>query len=181
MKRNAFVAALASALLAATPLAALAQTQAAETTMGNHLPPTDKAFVQAASSSGSTEIDAAKLASTQSQDKDVRSFAHHMLIDHTKLAMRLKMAVPHGVTVPEDNSDVSALDSLKALHGKEFDTAYIQKVGVRGHQEAPCRRSRRKRRRAESSLKKAAQKALPTIEEHLKMGTGPRGEEGRAV
>ncbi len=181
MKRNALVAAMASTLLAATPLAALAQTQAAETTMGNDLPPTDKVFVQAASSAGSTEIDAAKLASTQSQDKDVRSFAHHMLIDHTKLAMQLKMAAPHGVSVPKDNSDVSVLDSLRALHGKEFDTAYIQKVGVQGHQEAVQALQKEAQDGQNPSLKKAAQKALPTIEEHLEDGAGARGEEGRAV
>jgi putative membrane protein len=179
MKRNAaFAATLASAIFVAAPLGALAQTQAASATMGNDLPPTDKAFVQAASSSGSTEIDAAKLASTQSQDKDVRSFAHHMIVDHTKLALQLKMAAPHGVTVPKDNSDVSALDSLKALHGKEFDTAYIQKVGVQGHQEAVQAFQKEAQDGQNASLKKAAQKALPTIQEHLKMAQDLAAKKG---
>jgi putative membrane protein len=168
MKRNATLfAALASTLIAASP--AFAQTQAASTTMANDLPPVDKAFVQAASSSGSTEIDAAKMATKQSQDKDVKSFAHHMMIDHTKLAIQLKMAAPHGVAVPKDNSDPAVLDSLKGLHGKEFDTAYIQKVGVQGHQEAVQAFQKEAQDGQNASLKKAAQKALPTIQEHLKM------------
>ncbi len=65
------------------------------------VPPADagpfgRAFVQAATESSSTAIDTAKLATKQSQDKDVKSFAHHMMVDHTKLTMQLKMATPHG-------------------------------------------------------------------------------------
>ncbi|KND58689.1 hypothetical protein BVER_03173c [Candidatus Burkholderia verschuerenii] len=170
MKRSAIVvAALATTLFSAAPVAALAQTQAASQTLGNDLPPTDKAFVQAASSAGSTEIDAAKLATKQSQDADVKSFAHHMMIDHTKLAIQLKMAAPSGVTVPKDNSDPSVLDSLKALHGKQFDEAYIQKLGVQGHQEAVQAFQKEAQEGQNAKLKEAAQKALPTIEKHLQM------------
>jgi putative membrane protein len=179
MKRNAILrAALASALAAAIPLGALAQTEAASSTMANDLPPVDKAFVQSASSAGSTEIDAAKLATRQSQDKDVKSFAHHMMVDHAKLAMQLKMAAPHGVTVPMSNSDPSALESLKALHGKEFDTAYIQKVGVQGHQEAVQVFQKEAQEGQNAKLKQAAQKALPTIEQHLKMAQDLAAKKG---
>jgi putative membrane protein len=179
MKRNAWMlATLASTMFAVAPIYALAQTQAAQQTMGNDLPPQDKAFVQAASSSGSTEIDAAKLATRQSQDKDVKSFAHHMMLDHTKLTMQLKMAAPHGVTVPKDNSDTSTLDSLKALHGKEFDAAYIQKVGVQGHQEAVQAFQKEAQEGQNADLKKAAQKALPTIQEHLKMAQDLAAKKG---
>jgi predicted outer membrane protein len=179
MKRNATLrAALALAVIAAVPLGALAQTEAASTTMANDLPPVDKAFVQAASSAGSTEIDAAKLAGKQSQDKDVKNFAHHMMVDHTKLAMQLKMAAPHGVSVPMSNADPSALESLKALHGKEFDTAYIQKLGVQGHQEAVEVFQKEAQEGQNARLKQAAQKALPTIEQHLKMAQDLAAKKG---
>jgi putative membrane protein len=179
MNRNAKLrAALAATFIATLPLSALAQTQAASATMGNDLPPVDKAFVQAASSAGSTEIDAAKLATKQSQDKDVKSFAHHMMIDHTKLAMQLKMAAPHGVTVPKDNSDPSVLDSLKPLHGKQFDTAYVQKLGVEGHQEAVKAFQTEIDQGQNADLKKAAQKAMPTIEKHLKMAQDLAAKKG---
>ena len=63
---------LAFALMAlGIPMLAVAQS--------NGLSASDKAFVQAASMSNSTEIDAAKLASKQSQDKHVKEFAHHTL------------------------------------------------------------------------------------------------------
>src|SRR5882757_10338574 len=88
MKRASIAAAL-------VPLAAagvtFAQTQAASTTAANDLPSPDKQFVQAASMSSSTEIDASELVAKQSQDADVKSFAHHMEMDHTKLALSLKM------------------------------------------------------------------------------------------
>ncbi|ALL69099.1 Protein of unknown function (DUF4142) [Paraburkholderia caribensis MBA4] len=60
--------------------AVLAQTQAASTTAANPLSQVDKDFVQAASMSSSTEIDSAKLAQKNSEDKDVKSFAHHMML-----------------------------------------------------------------------------------------------------
>ena len=182
MKRTATLLAAATsaaiAVIAAVPPAALAQTEAASTTMANDLPPVDKAFVQAASAAGSTEIDAAKLATKQSQDKDVKSFAHHMMVDHTKLAMQLKMAAPHGVSVPKDNSDPSALDSLKPLHGKQFDTAYIQHMGVQGHQDAMQLFQKEAQEGQNAKLKQAAQKALPTIQEHLKMAQDLAAKKG---
>jgi putative membrane protein len=168
MKRLTAIAAICCGLTAVPPIAC-AQTQAASTTAANPLPSPDKDFVQAASMSSSTEIDAAKLATKNSSDKDVKSFAHHMMLDHTKLTMQLKMAAPHGVTVPKDNSDQAVLDSLKNLKGKDFDTAYIQKVGLQGHEQALTAFRKQISDGQNADLKQAAQKALPTIEEHYKM------------
>src|SRR4051812_21826299 len=92
---SALATVFGAALMSGAPLIVFAQTQAASTTQANELPAVDKAFVQAATESSSTEIDTAKLATKQSQDKDVKSFAHHMMVDHTKLTVQLKMAAPH--------------------------------------------------------------------------------------
>ncbi|MCC8404478.1 DUF4142 domain-containing protein [Paraburkholderia sp. MMS20-SJTN17] len=168
MKRITTIAAICCGL-AAVPHLAAAQSQAASTTAAEPLPAPDKDFVQAASMSSSTEIDAAKLATKNTDDKDVKSFAHHMMLDHTKLTMQLKMAAPHGVTVPKDNSDTAVLDSLRGLKGKQFDDAYIQKVGLQGHKDAINAFKKEISDGQNADLKKAAQKALPTIEEHYKM------------
>lgn len=65
---------LVAALMALSAVSVtLAQTQAASITAANDLPSPDKEFVQAASMSSSTEIDASKLASKQSQDADVKA------------------------------------------------------------------------------------------------------------
>lgn len=155
-----------------------AQTQAASTTQGNDLSPVDKAFVQAASESSSTEIDTAKLATKQSQDKDVKEFAHRMMVDHTKLTVQLKMAAPRGVAVPKDNSDPAVLDALKPLKGKAFDAAYIKTVGVDGHQKAVAAFQKEAQEGQNSELKKAATKALPTIQHHLEMARALAAKKG---
>jgi len=158
--------------------AAMAQTQAASTTAANPLSQVDKDFVQAASMSSSTEIDAAKLAQKNSEDKDVKSFAHHMMLDHTKLTVQLKMAAPKGVTVPNDNSDTLILDTLKGLKGKEFNQAYIQKVGLQGHKEAIAAFQKEIAEGQDAKLKKAAQDAMPTIQEHYKRAQDLAAQKG---
>lgn len=160
-------AACACALLMAAPaLYAQTVTQAASTTAANPLPAVDRDFVQAASMSSSTEIDAAKLAGRNSDNKDVKSFAHEMMLDHTKLTMQLKMAAPHGVQVPKDNSDTSVLDALRPLKGRAFDRAYAQKVGLEGHRQAIAAFRKEISEGQDASLKQAARSALPTINEH---------------
>ncbi|CAN7782932.1 DUF4142 domain-containing protein [Paraburkholderia hospita] len=158
-----------------------AQTHAASTTAANPLAQVDRGFVQAASISSSTEIDAAKLAQKNSQDKDVKSFAHHMLVDHTKLTVQLKMAAPKGVTVPKDNSDMAVLDALKGLKGKEFDQAYIQKVGLEGHKQAIAAFQKEISDGQDAKLKKAAQDAMPTIQEHYEHAQSLATQKGVAA
>ncbi|TCK33642.1 putative outer membrane protein [Paraburkholderia sp. BL8N3] len=126
-------------------------------------------FLQAASMSSSTEIDAAKLVETRSTDKDVKNFARRMAVDHTKLTAQLKMAAPRGVTVPKDNSDTAGLDSPKGLRGKEFDIAYIQQVALASYKKAVEVFRSEASGGQNADLKKAAQTALPTSEEHLRM------------
>jgi predicted outer membrane protein len=178
VKRNLTVRAMLSVALLGAFSSAFAQTQAASTTQANDLPPVDKAFVQAASESSSTEIDTAKLATNQSQDKDVKDFAHHMMVDHTKLTVELKMAAPHGVAVPKDNSDPAVLDALKPLKGKAFDAAYIKSVGIEGHQKAIAAFQKEAQEGQNADLKKAAAKALPTIQHHLEMAQALAAKKG---
>jgi predicted outer membrane protein len=180
MNKITVIAAISS-LLYVVSLPAVAQTQAASTTAANALAQADKDFVQAASMSSSTEIDSAKLASSNSNDKDVKSFAHHMMLDHTKLTVQLKMAAPHGVEVPKDNSDTTILDALKPLKGKEFDQAYIQKVALEGHKQAIAAFEKEIADGQDAKLKEAAQKALPTIKEHYKLAQDLATKKGVAA
>jgi putative membrane protein len=179
----ALVAAVTLAPLAAGVNSAYAQTSttqnaadnpaadnpAASSTNGAQaLSDTDRQFVHTAAVAGTTEIDAARLAMRQSNDKSVKAFAAHMIADHTKLAMQLKAAVPHGVDVPKE-ADTSALDSIRSLKGSDFDSAYISKFGVQGHKDAIAAFQDEAQNGQDASLKKAAQKALPTIQHHYAM------------
>ena len=146
-----------------------AQTQAASTTPATPLPDPDRDFVQAASMSSSTEIEAAKLAQKNTNDKEVKSFARRMVIDHTKMTAELKAALPHGVQAPKDNADTSAIDELKPLKGKQFDDAYIANIGLKGHEDAVAAFKKEIADGHDANLKKLAQKGLPTIEHHYEM------------
>lgn len=170
-KLKYFAVAATLVFVAALPTAGVTQqaTQAASTTQANPLPQPDKDFVQAASQSSSTEIDAAKLAMKHSSDKDVKSFARHMAVDHTKLTIALKAAAPHGVRVPKDNSDTAVLDELKGLKGKDFDIAYIRKVGLEAHKQTIQAFQTEIDQGQNAALKKAASDAMPTIQEHYRM------------
>ena len=163
--------AFAACLLLAPIAAVQAQqaTEAASTTAANDLPAGDKAFVQAATMSSSTEIDASKLAMEKSYDGDIKTFARRMIADHSKLTVQLKVAAPHNVAIPKDNSDVALMNQLKGLQGQQFDKMYMQKVGLEGHRQAVQAFQTEATNGQNADLKKAAQKALPTIQMHYQM------------
>jgi len=165
-------AALVAAALCTAPLAPVASqafAQGASAPAGAAaLSDTDQKFVKTATTAGTTEIDAARLALHQSNDKDVKAFATHMIADHTKLAAQLKMATPHHADVPK-GPDNAALDGLKSLKGADFDSAYVSKLGVQGHKEAIAAFQDEADNGQDASLKKVAKSALPTIEHHYAM------------
>ena len=176
LKHLISAAIVSTGALTAVPLPA--QTDAASTTAVNPLAQADKDFVQSASMASSTEIDAAKLATANSEDKDVKSFAHHMMLDHTKRTVQLKMAAPHGVTVPKDNSDTTVLGPLKGLKGKAFDQAYISNVGVEGHKQAIAAFEKEIADGQNAKLKQAAHDALPVIQKHYRMAQDLAAKKG---
>ncbi|MCG1054468.1 DUF4142 domain-containing protein [Mycetohabitans sp. B5] len=146
-----------------------AQTQAASTTAANPLSSVDRDFIQAATMSSSTEIDAGKIAHKNTSNADVRSFARHMIADHMRLTVQLKAVAPHGVVVPKDNSDTALLDSLKPLIGADFDRAYVRKMGLEMHKQTIAAFEKEAKEGENPSLKQAALEALPTLREHYKM------------
>lgn len=113
---------------------ALAQAQVATATAAHGQPSFDKVFVQAASMSSSTEIDASKLAVEQSQSADVRSFVAPVADRLYEAYARRKMAMPHGVAGPKKYSVAMVFNSFSKLYGEELDTADIKQVGLAGRQ-----------------------------------------------
>jgi predicted outer membrane protein len=119
--------------------------------------------------SSATENDSGKLAMSNSKDDDVRSFARQMIDDHTRLSSELKAALPTTVKFPENSPDRAVLESLRPLKGKQFDDAYIAKVGLQGHKEALTAFQREAAGGQIPQIKEAAAKALPTIQHHYQM------------
>ncbi|HEY2024084.1 DUF4142 domain-containing protein [Paraburkholderia sp.] len=153
--------------------------QAAAVTQSNPLPSPDRDFVQAASMSSSTEIDASKLALTRSSDPDVQAFARQMIADHTNLTLQLKAATMGSpVEAPKDNSDVAVMNTLAPLSGPQFDQQYIRLVGVDGHRKAVQAFTAEANGGQDSSLRAVAQKGLPIIQDHYEMAKQLAAQKG---
>ncbi len=95
--------------------------------------PTDPQIAAIVVTANQVDIDAGKLAGARSHDKDVKSFAHLMVTDHTSVN-RSAVDLVHKLNVtPEDNSTSQALKQggdenlakLKTLKGAAFDKAYV--------------------------------------------------------
>ncbi|SFI63602.1 DUF4142 domain-containing protein [Amycolatopsis regifaucium] len=144
-------------------------TENASTTAVGVLAAVDRDFIQAATMQHSTQVDAGKMAHKNTSNADVRSFARHMIADHMRLTVQLKAVAPKGVVIPNDNSDMALLDSLRPLVGADFDRAYVRKVGLEGHRIAIAAFEKEAKDGENPSLKQAALDALPTLREHYLM------------
>jgi putative membrane protein len=79
------------------------------------------------------DIDAGKLAQTQSSNGEVKKFANLMVTDHTGVNKSATALVTKLKVTPEDNATSQSLKSggdtnlktLKALNGAAFDKAYV--------------------------------------------------------
>jgi putative membrane protein len=149
--------------------AAHAQTSAPSAAMDSKLSAADQQFVQDASEAGATEIEASKLALTNSSDPHVRKFASQMIADHTKLARNLDViAAKRGLSTPPA-ADAAVIGKLQGLKGADFDQAYVGQVALEGHQKAVELFQKESESGTDLQLKAAATKALPVIKHHLAM------------
>ena len=135
-------------------------------------------FAIQASKHGAAEVELGKLAMQKAQNSQVKQFADMMVRDHTKAGNELKQAVtPHGGTVsselPDDSESLKA--KLEKLNGAEFDRHYMAAM-VDGHQQmkgmingriADAKRMTTSKSDLEMAVDGWAQKALPTVEQHL--------------
>ena len=104
--------------------------------------PTDPQIAAIVVTANQVDIDAGKLAGARSHNKDVKSFAHLMVTDHSSVNKSAVDLVHRLNVTPEDNSTSRALKQggdenltkLKKLKGAAFDKAYVDHE-VAYHQE----------------------------------------------
>jgi putative membrane protein len=136
------------------------------------IPPSPKDFVMAASQSDQCEILAASVASVQGQDPRVRTFAREMIQDHSRLSEELnKAAAASGLPPPEpgmSSDQAMLLSSLQSVRGPDFDKAYARQQEL-AHAQAVAVEESFATAGSDPNLRKAAESALPSIREHLKM------------
>jgi putative membrane protein len=143
-------------------------------------PAGDQSFVQKAAVAGMTEVEASKVALQKSSDAGVKSFAQHMIDDHTKAGDALKAAATQqGLSVPSelDAAHKQVVDKLKGMSGAEFDKAYKEQM-LKDHKEAVSLFEGEAREKSGTPVDKFAADTLPTLQTHLKMAQDLNGKMG---
>lgn len=145
------------------------------------IPPSPKDFVMAASQSDQYEILAAHVAEVQGQDPRVRAFAEEMIRDHRRLIEDLRKAAMASELPPPEpgmsSDQARLLSSLQSLRGADFDKTYARQQEL-AHAQAVAVEDSFATQGSNPNLRKAAQSALPTIQDHLKMAQQLRVEVG---
>lgn len=127
-------------------------------------------FVSAASAAGMAEIDAAKLALKKSQANDVKTFAQHIIDDHTKANAELKAIAQKQKLEMADEPGM--VDQAKAkvldVRDESFDAAYASNQ-VSAHEDAVKLFTDAANNSADTEIKAFAQQTLPVLQQHLEM------------
>lgn len=133
-------------------------------------PTTAAEFAAAAGASDLFEITSSKLAATQAEGAQVKSYAAMMIKDHTKSTAELKtIASKENITLspPALTPDMqSKVDALKAAKGASFDTLYLTQQ-VAGHESALKLHQGYAAGGDNAALKAFASKTAPIVSKHL--------------
>jgi len=131
----------------------------------------DEEFVRTAAAAGMFEVKSAQFAVDQASSDKVKTFAHHLIEDHTKANQELMaLAARKGWTVTPgvEQKQADKLAKLGKLTGGSFETAFV-KEQVDAHEEAIKLFERQAKDGKDKDLKDWADKKLDALKEHLKM------------
>jgi putative membrane protein len=143
-----------------------------ESTAGGKLSKADAGMMRDMANVNISEVAAAKIALDKSKNEHVQAYAKQMVDDHSKAESDLQqLAQSKGVTLPTepDKKHQAAAKKLSALSGDAFDRAYMKQNGIQDHTDARKMLTRVKAKATDADVKGAADKMLPTVEQHLKM------------
>jgi putative membrane protein len=140
--------------------------------LANDLSMSDKRFLKSAAQSGNYEIEGSKLAESKAKSPEVKSFAKHIIEDHTKAASELKaLASKKGVELPAKPSLLqrTSLKLLGTHDGAKFDESYAENIGVDAHESAVEDFTEAANSADDADVKQFAAKTLPVLKKHLEM------------
>jgi putative membrane protein len=140
-------------------------------------PPAPSVFVKKAALDGMTEVEAAKVALSKSQDPAIRDFAQRMVTDHGKANSELEsIALRKGIAPPKqlDADHKEMLESLKGKSGKAFDLAYAQHMSMDHSKAIALFESATGT--SDPDLAQFASKTLPTLKEHKQLAQSLAGQ-----
>ena len=144
--------------------------------------PEPAVFVTKAAQDGMTEVKAAKVALSKSEDPSIRNFANRMVTDHGKANAELAtIAKAKGIEVPKDldAEHQKMVDALSAKSGSEFDLTYSQHMNMDHSKAIALFESAANASDAE--LAGFAKKTLPTLKEHKKLAEKLPGKPSTAT
>jgi putative membrane protein len=131
----------------------------------------DTMFVHKASHAGLAEVQMGKMAMARAASAEVKAFGQRMVDDHTQANQEL-MTIAQAKHIPVahtfDQKHQAVADKLAALHGTEFDHAYVAGQ-LADHEEAVSLFTREAKEGKDAELKAFAAKTLPTLQEHLQL------------
>ncbi|WP_455884338.1 DUF4142 domain-containing protein [Pseudomonas spelaei] len=131
---------------------------------------TSNDFVENAAQGGITEVEAGKLALEKSTSADVKTFAQHMVTDHTKANQQLMaLAKKLDIEVPDDAALTDkAKKAILEMRDESFDKAYANNQ-VAAHEKTVELFKKEAASSDNAELKGFASETLPTLEKHLQM------------
>jgi len=131
----------------------------------------DAAFLKDAAEGGMDEVKLGELAQQHGASDRVKKFGQRMVDDHTKMNGEVQaLAARKNVTLPTDIS-VRQHASYKLLsdkNGEAFDKSYISTM-VKDHQDDIAAFQKEANTGSDPDVKALVTKALPTLQEHLRM------------
>ncbi len=168
--RKSMLALTAAALVAAPAAAAIAQSvpQPAVPQAAGEISTPD--YARQAAQIDMLEIAAAQVALSKSSNAKVKTFAQHMVHDHTETSSKLKAALSadSAATPPMelDEAHKAQLELLKQSSGEQFDRLYA-KSQVDGHTMALQLHQNYAQAGSDSSLKALAASMAAVVSGHL--------------
>lgn len=128
-------------------------------------------FMMEAARGGMAEIELSRVATTKSQNAEVKKYANQMIQDHTNASAELKqLAGKKNVTLPTemDAAHKALKDKLSGLSGVEFDKEYVNAM-VADHEKTVNLFKAQADGGTDADAKAFAAKTLPKLQGHLDM------------
>ncbi|HEU4509434.1 MAG TPA: DUF4142 domain-containing protein [Pyrinomonadaceae bacterium] len=140
----------------------------------------DRDFIMDAAMSSMLEVELGRLAAQQGASDAVKQFGQ-MMVDHHQKANEelMTLASGKGITLPTalDQKHQQQITKLQGMSGAEFDRAY-SKLMVRQHRDDVNDFEKHSSRGTDPDIRGFAGKALPTLQEHLRMARALEDQHG---
>ena len=132
---------------------------------------TDLTFLNEAAPGGRAEVELGSVALKQASSPEVKTFAQHMIDDHSKANHELdELATKKKVVLNKEQAteQKQAMDKLSKLRGGAFDREYAKDM-LEDHEKDVAKFQQVATNATDADVKAYAAKTPPTLRQHLEM------------